>query len=85
MVFGKGSFYELSEAVEFCNYPSLEKIVFKNISFSHINSFRISDNEKLKEIIIEDGENFTRKGISCFEGAFGVVGDVIFESIKCKI
>ena len=85
MVFGKGSFYELSEAVEFCNYPSLEKIVFKNISFIHLNSFKISDNEKLKEIIIEDGHINTTKGRGYIEGAFGWVKNATIESIECKI
>ena len=56
------------------NYPNLEKIVVKNNSLKNLNSLKICNNDKLKVIEIENGEEWN-------EGAFMDVNNVIIESI----
>ena len=58
------------------NYPNLEKIVVKKNSLQNLNSLKICNNEKLKTIEIEDGDEWGLKN-----GAFYNVKDVIIESI----
>ena len=55
------------------NYPNLEKIVVKKNSLMNLISLKICNNEKLKTIEIEDGEES--------DGAFSYVKNVIIESI----
>ena len=57
------------------NYPNLEKIVVKKNSLQNLNSLKICNNEKLKTIEIEDGEEWKENG------AFWNVKNVIIESI----
>ena len=57
------------------NYPNLEKIVVKKYSLQNLNSLKICNNEKLKTIEIEDGEEWKENG------AFWNVKNVIIESI----
>ena len=58
------------------NYPNLEKIVVKNNSLKNLNSLKICNNEKLKTIEIEGGEEWSK------EGVFYNVKNVIIESIS---
>ena len=58
------------------NYPNLEKIVVKKGSLKNLNSLKICNNEKLKTIEIEDGEEWEENG------AFYNVKNVIIESIS---
>ena len=62
------------------NYPNLEKIVVKN-SLKNLNSLKICNNEKLKTIEIEDGEECQVNGKWFANGAFHNVKMVIIESI----
>ena len=55
------------------NYPNLEKIVVDIHSLINLNLLKICNNEKLKTIKIEDGEEE--------DGAFILVNNVIIESI----
>ena len=40
------------------NYPNLEKLIVKKNSLRNLNSLKICNNEKLKTIEIENGDNF---------------------------
>ena len=44
------------------NYPNLEKIIVKKNSLKNLNSLKICNNEKLKTIEIEDGEEWKENG-----------------------
>ena len=57
------------------NYPNLEKIVVKKNSLKNLNSLKICNNEKLKTIEIENGEDWN-------SGALYNVNNVIIESIS---
>ena len=57
------------------NYPNLEKIVVKKKSLKNLNSLKICNNEKLKTIEIEEGDDWNG-------GAFENVKNVIIESIR---
>ena len=81
MVFGNGCFFILLEDIDFCNFPSLEKITFKNYAFLNINSLKIHNINKLREIIVDDGQSCTRKGKSYIEGTLGEAKYVFLESI----
>ena len=63
------------------NYPNLEKIVVKKNSLMNLNSLKICNNEKLKTIEIEDGEEWQENGKLYIIGAFYNVKNVIIESI----
>ena len=54
-------------------YPHLEKIVVKKNSLQNLNSLKISNNELLKNIEIEDGSSFDDSG------SFSNVKTVIIE------
>ena len=56
------------------NYPNLEKIIVKKNSLKNLNSLKICNNEKLKNIEIEDGDKYGSNG------AFYNVKNVIIES-----
>ena len=73
MIIGEGCFNEWKDDLVIENYPNLEKIVVKKNSLKNLNSLKICNNEKLKTIEIEDGDNFN--------GAFYNVKNVIIESI----
>ena len=60
------------------NYPNLEKIVVKKNSLNELSSFKICNNEKLKTIEVEDGDEWNT-------GAFWNVKNVIIESISMKL
>ena len=79
MIFGKGYFHEVKDDLVIENYPNLEKIVVKN-SLQNIISLKICNNDKLKTIVIEDGENWEEKGERRVNGAFYYVKNVIIES-----
>ena len=55
LIIGENCLIKTTQDFEICNYSHLEKIVIKNNCLININSLRISDNEKLKIIEIEDG------------------------------
>ena len=57
------------------NYPNLEKIIVKKWALNNLKSLKICNNEKLKTIEIEDGEEWEENG------AFYNVKNVIIESI----
>ena len=44
------------------NYPNLKKITVKKNSFIHVKMLKISKNEKLNMICIQDGGNTGNKG-----------------------
>ena len=82
MIIGEGCFNEVKDDLVIENYPNLEKIVVKNQSLMNLNSLKICNNEKLKTIEIEDGDewrdgNWNIDG----DGAFWNVKNVIIESI----
>ena len=81
VLIGVGFCNILLEDFAICNYLSLERIVCRYFSLVHLNSFKIYNNEKLKEIIIDDGHSFTHKGIAYFEGAMSCIQDVVFEGM----
>ena len=74
MIIGEGCFNEVKDDLVIENYPNLEKIVVKKNSLMYLNSLKICNNEKLKTIEIEDGEEWR-------DGAFAKVNNVIIESI----
>ena len=59
------------------NYPNLEKIVVKKNSLQNLNSLKICNNEQLKTIEIENGDDE-------LNGAFRNVKNLIIESISIK-
>ena len=61
------------------NYPNLEKIVVKKNSLKNMYSLKICNNEKLKTIELEDGDDNVR---IWRKGAFLNVVKVIIESIS---
>ena len=63
------------------NYPNLEKIVVKKNSLKNLNSLKICNNEKLKTIEIEDGEEWEENGELYADSACFNVKNVIIESI----
>ena len=63
------------------NYRNLEKIVVKENSLNNLNSLKICNNEKLKTIEIENGEEWQENGKWFANGAFFKVESVIIESI----
>ena len=71
---GEGCFNGVKDDLVIENYPNLEKIVVKKNSLQNLNSLKICNNEKLKTIEIEDGEEWRA-------GAFGYVKDVVIKSI----
>ena len=81
LVIGEGCFNELEDDLVIENYPNLEKIVVKKYSLQNLNSLKICNNDKLKTIVIEDGENWEEKGERRANGAFYYVKNVIIESI----
>ena len=64
------------------NYPNLEKIVVKGKSLMNLNSLKICNNEKLKTIEIEDGEEWEEDGEWYNNGALFYVKNVTIESIS---
>ena len=75
MIIGEGCFNEVKDDLVIENYPNLEKIVVKKNSLKNLNSLKICNNEKLKTIEIEDGNEWKEVG------AFWNVKNVIIESI----
>ena len=73
MIIGEECFNKFNDDLVIANYPNLEKIVVKKKSLQNLNSLKICNNEKLKTIEIEDGEDWN--------GAFYYVKNVIIESI----
>ena len=63
------------------NYPNLEKIVVKKKSLQNLNSLKICNNDKLKTIEAEDGEEWQANNEWVNNGAFLNVKNVIIESI----
>ena len=63
------------------NYPNLEKIIVKKGSLQNLNSLKICNNEKLKIIEIEDGEEWQENGLWHNNIVFLNVKNVIIESI----
>ena len=63
------------------NYPNLEKIVVKKNSLQNLISLKICNNDKLKIIEIEDGEEWKAYDEWYVNGAFRNVKNVIIESI----
>ena len=81
MIIGEGCFDEVKDDLVIDNYPNLEKIVVKKNSLSNLNLLKICNNEKLKTIEIEDGEEWEEDGKWYANGAFVKVESVIIESI----
>ena len=67
------------------NYPNLEKIVVKKNSLNNLKSLKICNNEKLKTIEVEDGEEWEEDGEWFNNGAFHNVKNVIIESISIRL
>ena len=59
------------------NYPNLQSIIVKKNSLKNLNSLKICNCEILKNIDIEDGDNWD----DWDDGAFNNVKNVIIESI----
>ena len=76
MIIGEGCLNEWKGNLVIENYPNLEKIVVKKNSLKNLNLLKICNNEKLKTIEIEDGEEWKENG------AFWNVKNVIIESIS---
>ena len=76
---GFGNDYYGNLAIE--NYPNLEKIIVKRNSLKKLKSLKICNNEKLKTIEIEDGEEWEGYYEWYINGAFYNVKNVIIESI----
>ena len=57
------------------DYPNLQSIIVKKSSLQNLNSLKICNCEKLKNIEIEDGNEWEE------DGAFSNVKNVIIESI----
>ena len=74
MIIGEGCFKKVKDDLVIENYPNLEKIVVKKNSLQNLKSLKICNNDKLKTIEIEDGEEWE-------EGAFSNVKNLIIESI----
>ena len=75
MIIGGGCFNEVKDDLVIANYPNLEKIIVQLNSLQNLNSLKICNNEKLKTIEIEDGDERWNNG------AFRNVKNVIIESI----
>ena len=74
MIIGERCFREVKDDLVIENYLNLEKIIVKKGSFMNLNSLKICNNEKLKTIEIEDGEDWN--------SVFYEVKNVIIESIS---
>ena len=81
MIIGKGCFNGIKDNLVIENYPNLEKIVVRMNSLMNLNSLKICNNEKLKTIEVEDGEEWQEDGKWYANGAFYYVKNVIIESI----
>ena len=64
------------------NYPNLQSIVVKKNSLKNLNSLKICNNEKLRTIEIEDGEEWKEDGEWYNNGALFYVKNVTIESIS---
>ena len=73
IIIGEGCLNEWKFDLVIENYPNLEKIVVKKNSLKNLKSLKICNNDKLKTIEIEYGEEWE-------EGAFWNVKNVIIES-----
>ena len=82
MIIGKGCFREVKDDLVIENYSYLEKIVVKNNSLRNLKSLKICNNEKLKTIEIEDGEEWEEDGEWYNNGALFYVKNVTIESIS---
>ena len=71
----------MKEDLEISGFNNLEKIIVKKNSLQNLNSLKISNNEKLETIEIEDGEIKEENDEYCSSGAFSNVKNVIIESI----
>ena len=81
MIIGNYCFNAVKDDLMVENLPNLEKIVVKKGSFQDLNSLKICNNEKLKTIEFEDGEEWQEDGEWYSNGAFWNVKNVIIESI----
>ena len=81
MIIGEGCLNEVKDDLVIENYPNLEKIVVKIDSLQNLNSLKICNNEKLKTIEIEDGNEWEDNEWYT-NGAFKNVKNVIIESIS---
>ena len=63
------------------NHPQLEKILVKKKSLINVNSLKICNNERLKVIEIEDGEEWKQDGVWYANGAFYNAKSITLESI----
>ena len=82
MIIGKNCLNKWEDDLVIENYPNLEKIVVKKNSLQNWNLLKICNNEKLKIIEIEDGEEWEENGKWLNNGACFNVKNVIIESIS---
>ena len=73
--FGNDHYNEL----EIGGYPILEKIVVRKNALQHVKSLKISNNQLLKSIQIENGDEFEGNEY----GALCYVKSLILDSIHC--
>ena len=78
LIINKNSCNDMEDDLEISGFTNLEKIVVKKNSLKNLNSLKICNNEKLKTIEIEDGDEDWNRNIY---GAFLNVKNVIIESI----
>ena len=74
MTIGQDSFNEWKCDLVIENYPNLEKLIVKKRSLRNLNSLKICNNEQLKIIEMEDGDEWS--------GIFRNVKNVVIESIS---
>ena len=63
------------------NYPNLQSIVVQKDSLQNLKLLKICNCEKLKSIVVQDGEEWEDDGNVYSDGAFDNVKNVIIESI----
>ena len=83
LVINEDACNELETDLVLSGFSNLETLVIKKNTFSNLNSFKICNNEKLREIDIEDGEEWQVDDQLYADGSFWYVDTVVIESIVC--
>lgn len=69
----------IKDDLNLCGFDNLESLVVKKCSLRYLNSLKVSDNDKLNSIEIEDGERDDEK--KTVWGAFDGVKSVVLSSM----
>ena len=81
LIVNENSLNNLNGDLILSGFDNLEKIIVKKSSLQNLNLLKICNCEKLKSIVVQDGEEWEDDGNVYSDGAFENVKNVIIESI----